>query len=124
DNIAHSRFGKTFASLDFDEQSLVRTAMQRQLQGLDLSGSEAHLTGPVAAVRTLQPEIATQLLHHDFVRGWTQAYSLDAQSAADTADFLLYSSLTTVARRPGLTSSWTQNWPYEPLVGNTPSSST
>ena len=46
------------------------------------------------------------------------------QSAAQTADFLIYSSLTTVARRPGTDASWTQNWPFEPLVGNTPTTST
>ena len=46
------------------------------------------------------------------------------QSAAQTADFLIYSSLTTVARRPGHDASWTQNWPFEPLVGNTPTTST
>ena len=64
------------------------------------------------------------LLHHDFAKGWTQAYSLDQQSAEQTADFLIYSSLTTVARRPGTDASWTQNWPFEPLVGNTPTTST
>ena len=30
------------------------------------------------------------------------------------------SDFTRVARRPGVTWSWTENWPYEPLVGNTP----
>jgi nitric oxide reductase subunit B len=34
------------------------------------------------------------------------------------------SSLTTVARRPGTTASWTQNWSYEPSVGNTPTTGT
>ena len=29
-----------------------------------------------------------------------------------------------MARRPGTTASWTQNWPFEPLVGNTPTTST
>jgi nitric oxide reductase subunit B len=32
--------------------------------------------------------------------------------------------LTTVAHRPGTTVSWTQNWPYEPIAGNTPTSAT
>jgi nitric oxide reductase subunit B len=125
ENIARERFGRPFESLGADEQSLVRNAMQHALQGIDLSVSEARLPAAVAdAIRTLQPEIAGALLHHDFIKGWTQAYSLDARSAADTANFLLYSSLTTVARRPGASASWTQNWPYEPLVGNTPSTST
>jgi nitric oxide reductase subunit B len=29
-----------------------------------------------------------------------------------------------VARRPRLSWSWTENWPYEPLVGNTPTTNT
>lgn len=29
-----------------------------------------------------------------------------------------------MARRPGVSWSWTENWPYEPLVGNTPTSNT
>jgi nitric oxide reductase subunit B len=40
--------------------------------------------------------------------------------AAQTADFLIYATLTTVARCPGTTWSWTENWPYESEVGNTP----
>src|SRR6185312_6423751 len=56
--------------------------------------------------------------------GWTPAYSLSTEQAAATADFLIYSSLTTVARRPGVTWSWTENWPFEPLVGNTPTTNT
>jgi nitric oxide reductase subunit B len=72
----------------------------------------------------LQIDIAEHLQHDDFAKGWTQAYSLDAESARQTADFLIYSSLTTVARRPGTTTSWTQNWPFGPSVGNTPTTST
>ncbi len=44
---------------------------------------------------------------------------LDRDSAVKTADFLLYSSWTTIARRPGSEISWTLNWPYEPSVGDT-----
>ncbi len=60
------------------------------------------------------------LLSDDFAKGYTRAYSLDPDTAGQTADFLLYSSLTTVARRPDQDYSWTINWPAEPLVGNTP----
>ena len=34
--------------------------------------------------------------------GWTPAYSLNPQLARQTADFLVFSALTTVARRPGV----------------------
>ena len=97
----------------------------RSLQGVDLTSQVAVIPDALAvAITTLRGEIVQTLLHHDFAKGWTQAYSLDQQSAEQTADFLIYSSLTTVARRPGTAASWTQNWPFEPLVGNTPTTST
>ena len=124
-NLAEAKNGKALSDLTAEEQASVRAAMQVELQGIDLTKRVATVPDPVAAaITTLRREIAQSLLRHDFAKGWTQAYSLDPQSAAQTADFLIYSSLTTVARRPGTTASWTQNWPFEPLVGNTPTTST
>jgi nitric oxide reductase subunit B len=125
DNLARERFGKPLSALGEEDQRAVQAAMQRQLKSVDLSRNEAPLSAAVAgAIKALQAEIAQQLTHHDFIKGWTQAYSLDDRNAAKTADFILYSALTTVGRRPGSDVSWTQNWPYEPLVGNTPTTST
>ncbi len=125
DNLAHERFSQPFAALKAEQQASVKSSMQADLQGIDLTQVRVALPEPLAtAVTTLRAEITRSLLKHDFSKGWTQAYSLDETSAAQTADFLIYSSLTTVARRPGTTTSWTQNWPFEPLVGNTPTTST
>jgi nitric oxide reductase subunit B len=124
-NIAAAQFGKPYASLPPEQQWLARTAMQGQLQGLDLTAKQAVVPPALAtAIAALRGQIGAELLHDDFAKGWTHAASLDATSAGQTADFLIYSSLTTVARRPGSHTSWTQNWPFEPLVGNTPSTST
>ena len=124
-NLALADYGKRFAALRPEQQWSVRTAMQAQLQGLDLTQGQAQVPAALAgAIIDLRGQISTQLLHDDFAKGWTRAYSLDATSAPQTADFLIYSSLTTVARRPGTHTSWTQNWPFEPLVGNAPSTST
>lgn len=125
DNIALSRFGQPFAALDQDSRNSVQAAMRQQLKGIDLSRTDAIVPAEVArAIRSLRVEISRALTHHDFIKGWTQAYSLDERHAAKTADFLLYAALTTVARRPGSDFSWTQNWPYEPLVGNAPTTNT
>ncbi|MFO1059922.1 MAG: cbb3-type cytochrome c oxidase subunit I [Dongiaceae bacterium] len=125
DNLARARFGKPLAALDEESRRLAGAAMQQQLKAIDLAGEAARLPAAVAeAVRTLRAEIAGQLLRHDFIKGWTQAYSLDQANAGKTADFIIYSAMTTVARRPGSDVSWTQNWPYEPLVGNAPTTST
>ncbi len=125
DNIARARLGRPFAALGADDRRTVRAAMQDALKGVDLSGGTARLPAAVAAaIVTLKAEIANQLQHHDFIKGWTQAYSLTPASAVQTAEFVIYSALTTVARRPGSDVSWTQNWPYEPLVGNAPTAAT
>ena len=124
-DIAKTRTGKALSDLTTEEQASVKAAMQAELQGVDLTKQVAVIPDHLAAaIATLRGEIVQTLLHHDFPKGWTQAYSLDQRSAEQTADFLIYSSLTTVARRPGVDWSWTQNWPFEPLVGNTPTTST
>src|SRR6516225_7512783 len=124
-NIAKAQGVKDLSELSAEQRAAVRAAMQAELQGIDLTKQVAVIPDPLAAaITTLRGEIVQTLLHHDFAKGWTQAYSLDQQSAERTADFLIYSSLTTVARRPGTDASWTQNWPYEPLVGNTPTGDT
>ena len=123
--LAQRRYGKQFAQLSAGEQAVVKAAMRHELQSIDLTQPLVMLPDAVArAIVRLRSRIAGSLLHPDYARGWTQAHSLDAATAAQTADFLIYSSITTVARRPGGVASWTQNWPYEPLVGNTPTTST
>ena len=124
-NVAKAHGVKDLSELSAEQRAAARAAMQAELQGIDLTKQVAVIPDPLAAaITTLRGEIVQTLLHHDFAKGWTQAYSLDQQSAERTADFLIYSSLTTVARRPGTDASWTQNWPFEPLVGNTPTTST
>ena len=123
--LAEDRAGKPFSELAPEDQEAIKALMQKDLQGIDLTQSAVSLPSAAArAIPALQKEIVASLLHHDYAKGWTRAYSLDPQTAAQTADFLIYSSITTVARRPGSVASWTQNWPYEPLVGNTPTTST
>jgi len=125
DRIAQTRFGKAFATLTFDQQASVGAVMRSQLQSVDLSKQTVVFPAPLAgAIGALQKDIAATLGTVDRDAGWTPAYSLKGQDAADTADFLIFSALTTVARRPGLHWSWTENWPYEPLVGNVPTTNT
>lgn len=48
----------------------------------------------------------------------------DAQHRRALGAFFFWASWATATQRPGEAMSYTQNWPYEPLVGNTPTSST
>jgi nitric oxide reductase subunit B len=125
DNVALATLGKPFAALTADQQASATAAMRTTLQGVDLTKPEVVLPGPLAdALVTVRDTLARSLNTANPATGWTPAYSLTRPLAVKTADFLVFSALTTVARRPGLTWSWTQNWPYEPLVGNTPTTNT
>jgi len=125
DNLAMARYGKRFAQVEPALQPGLTETMQAELKGIDLSQSSVTLPDAVAkALVTLRAQIARSLLTDNFERGYTRAYSLDPASAKQTANFLLYSSLTTIARRPGQDVSWTANWPPEPLVGNQPTPAT
>ena len=125
DDLALARYGRRFAQLDPALQPALTEAMRAELKGIDLSQSSVTLPDAVAkSIVTLRERITRLLLANDFQHGYTRAYSFDAAGAARTADFLLYASLTTVARRPGRDVSWTANWPPEPLVGNQPTTAT
>jgi nitric oxide reductase subunit B len=124
-NLALARYSKPFAAIEADQQSGITRTMRAQLQGIDLSQKQVALPDAVAqAINTLRTRIGTSLLTDNFAKGYTRARALNPVSAQQTASFLLYSSLTTVARRPGKDYSWTTNWPAEPLVGNSPTPST
>nr|WP_232220278.1 cbb3-type cytochrome c oxidase subunit I [Legionella tunisiensis] len=125
EDIAQTDFEKTVGNLSEGEQYVTRNRMQQSLHQIRLDQGTAILLPPVVkAVRQLQVEISEALLNHDFETGYTRAYSLDKQSALQTASFLIYSSLTTIAHRPGKNYSYTNNWPHEPTVGNAPTSAT
>jgi nitric oxide reductase large subunit len=100
--------------------------MQKDLQGIDLTQNQVILPMPVAdAIRTVQGELTTKLSTENLSAGWVPAKSLDPVLRKQTADFIIYSAITTVARRPDKpNTSWTENWPFEPSVGNTPTTNT
>jgi nitric oxide reductase subunit B len=103
----------------------VTAVMRGQLQSVDLSQSQVVVSDAVGqAIRGAQAELTAKLDAVKLSAGWTPARSLNPGLRAQTADFIIYSALTTVARRPGSTTSWTENWPYEPSVGNTPTTNT
>lgn len=125
DGIARASGGGSFAALSTGEQFAATAAMQQALQGIDLTKRVVVLPGAVAdAVTSVRDGVARSFATADPDAGWTPAYSLNPALARQTADFVVYSAITTVARRPGLNWSWTENWPYEPLVANTPTANT
>ncbi|HVZ91618.1 MAG TPA: hypothetical protein VG843_08205, partial [Rhizomicrobium sp.] len=125
EQLALQRFAKPFSRLSADERAAAVSQMQAELQGVDLTKTDVVVPDALAAaIGAAKKDIALSLLTVNPAEGWTPAYSLNAQEAVHTAEFLIYSALTTVARRPDASWSWTENWPYEPSVGNAPTTNT
>ena len=125
DGIARERYGKPFAAASPEQQAAATATMRGMLQGVDLTRAQVVLPPALAAgLISVRDRLARSFNTANPRQGWTPAYSLTAVVGRQTADFIVYCALTTVARRPGTTWSWTGNWPYEPLVGNTPTTST
>ena len=125
DAIAIRRYGKAYKDLDVGDKATVKHEMQQDLQGLQLWKRDMPVPAAVArAIGQLQNEISHFILTNDFKKGYTRAYSLTSTQAHQAADFIIFSAITTVARRPHVDASWTNNWPYEPFVGNTPTNGT
>jgi nitric oxide reductase subunit B len=125
ENLAQTRFGKAFPALSSEQRAAVRDAMRRDLQGVDLTKPQVTLPQELAnAIGKLRSDLADTLRTPDLVTGRTPAFALDHAQALQTAEFIIYSALTTVARRPDATWSWTENWPYQPEVGNVPTTNT
>ncbi|HLI22098.1 MAG TPA: cbb3-type cytochrome c oxidase subunit I [Stellaceae bacterium] len=123
--IANANDDAAFERLTTQQQAAATAAMRQALQQIDLTKPDVILPAPVAdAVMKVCDGLARSLAVADPGTGWTPAYSLTPALARQTADFIVFSALTTVARRPNATWSWTENWPYEPLVGNTPTTNT
>jgi len=95
---------------------------------------------PGTDVITVSPERAEAIRHiAEHYRGLFQAHedylelrrdyafplhsSLNDEDAHALTAFFFWTAWSTVTHRPGDNISYTSNWPYDPLVGNTPSAS-
>ncbi|MDE2182921.1 MAG: cbb3-type cytochrome c oxidase subunit I [Alphaproteobacteria bacterium] len=125
EHLALHATGRSYDRLTELARAPLDTEMRAELQHIDLTKPVVVLPDALAAaLRDEQAELTSVLNTANPTLGWTPAYSLTGDDGLHTADFLIYSALTTVARRPGVSWSWTENWPYEPLVGNTPTTNT
>jgi nitric oxide reductase subunit B len=123
--LAQQQHNQSLSQLSEGDRYILQKDTQHLLKNINLAQSESQIPQAVAtAILELQTQISNSLLNNNFTTGWTKAYSLNPVSALQVADFLIYSSLTTVANRPGENYSYTNNWPYQPTVGNVPTTAT
>ncbi|HUW98737.1 MAG TPA: cbb3-type cytochrome c oxidase subunit I [Acidiferrobacter sp.] len=123
--LAQSRYHMPLQELGAGQRYVIRQAMRHDLQQIPLQKAVVSLPQDVVtAVRSVRAQAVTELLHNSFAHGWTKPGGFTTEKATHLADFLLYSAFTTIARRPGQSFSYTNNWPYAPTEGNVPTPAT
>ncbi|MCF8567522.1 cbb3-type cytochrome c oxidase subunit I [Alicyclobacillus tolerans] len=125
DEYAQSSYHLPFAKLNVGQQTIVGDKVEQELQHPNLKNGVLTVSDTEGqAMQGILRSTATSLITTNRQEGYVKATALNASSASDVADFLMYTAWTSVAHRPGLDYSYTNNWPYEPLVGNVPTSQT
>ncbi len=121
---AGSLYGTTYAGLTPAQAAVVDEASKADLRH----------SAVVDGTLTLSPAVGwaqTELwsYYEDLFLNGNRSLGLHAHTVGTTAEadqltsFLAWVAWTMVAERPGQTYSYTNNWPYDPSVGNTPTDS-
>lgn len=122
--------GKPFAALDAERQAALTARLRDELR--------ANRYDPATGAITVSPERAAaiaQVADHyarlfssdPALRALRTQYAIpersltNAQDRSDLGAFFFWTAWTSVTNRPGEAISYTNNWPHDPLVGNTPS---
>ncbi len=125
DQYAQAEYGQPYNELNKGQQVMVEDKVQQELQGVHLSNGVLTVSNTEATVmQSVLHNTAISLLQTNPQTGYSDPTSLNPQKAQDVSDFLLYTAWTAVAHRPGLDYSYTNNWPYDPTVGNVPTPQT
>ena len=124
DTIATEKYGKPFAQLSPDERSGVsaRTITVRRENRYDPASRTLRLSpGEVAAYRAQLPEWSEYFTRKDAAPGLPANYIQNPAELKALTAYFAWAAWATTANRPGKDYSYTNNWPYEPGVGNRPS---
>ena len=122
--IATEKYGRLFAQLSPDEQSaasaqtitvLKENRYEPASRTLRFSPSE------VAAYRTQLPEWSEYFTRKDAAPGLPVNYIQNPAERNALTAYFAWAAWAATANRPGKDYSYTNNWPYEPMAGNRPS---
>ena len=128
DIVANQEYGKNFADLNDDQQTLLKSRLTKEYRGskVDESGTVVLSANRLAAMdKTAQYYIslygddpASKVTREHFAMKDNTLPSLEARK--DLAKFFFWTAWTASAERPNTHATYTNNWPHEPLINNVP----
>jgi len=127
DSIAVEKYGKPFAQLSTDEQSIAsaRTVTALKENRYDAASRTLRLSsGEADAYRIQLSEWSEYFSRKDAAPGLPVNYIQNPAEIKALTAYFAWAAWATTANRPGKDYSYTNNWPYEPIAGNRPSAGT
>jgi nitric oxide reductase subunit B len=124
DTIAAEKYGKPFAQLSPDQQIVASAEARRVLKQNryePASRTLLYTPGEVAAFHSQIVEWSDYFTKQGDAPGLPASYIKDSTELKPLTAFFAWAAWAASANRPGKDYSYTNNWPYEPLVGNRPS---
>ena len=127
DEFSKKDFSKDYKSLKSEQQALLRQRLQDLLRKNTYDSASGKITIDPLRARAFEENL--KYYTDVFTNGKTE-FAIQKNAQSDPAklhqmtSFFFWSAWGSVTNRPNQTMSYTSNFPAEPLVGNTPTSST
>ena len=130
---SRAKGGVGYAELDPGEQARVQADVRPLIRRNTHDVASDRIVVPDERAKAIEQVAAhyTSLFSADpATHTLREGYAMREDTVPDAAHrraigaFFFWASWATVTQRPGEAMSYTQNWPYEPLVGNSPTSTT
>jgi len=125
--LAQRDYGKPYANLNPLERSAVDGTLKISIKQNRYDPTLHQLTFTEPEITAYQFELLKWRRFFDGSQpapGLAPKYIPGNRDMQDLVSYFAWAAWATVANRPGEDYSYTNNWPYEPLVGNTPNVST
>ena len=128
---AQRDFQKPFEEINSEQQAQLQSRLSTQLKNnrVDAEGNLIINTDRAQAIEAVTQHYVSLFGDDNALHDLREAYAMpkntlkDPEKTKKMSAFFFWSSWASVTNRPGDTITYTNNWPPEKLVGNTPTSS-
>jgi len=130
DLAAQQIHGKPYATLDSPQQAALRDMLRTEYRGNRVDAATGVLT---VSSRRAQAMAQTGAYYHSLfsdaplLQKSREHFAMkentlpSAERRSQLTHFFFWTAWAAATERPGLTTTYTNNWPHEPLIGNKPS---
>lgn len=127
DLAAQQAYGKPYAEVDEDHQALLRQQLKREYRGNQVQGERLVLSERRINAMAQTAAYYDALFGNDpALQGSRKSFAMKENPLPDAARreqltrFFFWTSWVAATERPGQEATYTNNWPHEPLIDNTP----